>query len=264
MSTESSSLSRISRIETLWSVVRQAHHGPEEVRREAQRALLERYGGAVRRYLRAALRDGDAADEMFQEFALRFVRGDFRSADPERGRFRDFVKTTLYHLIVDYYRGMNGRPSPLLLDADAGPALAEDAAVLDEEIFQSSWRQELLNRCWEAQAEAERAQGTPFYSALRIVVDNPHRRSHEIAAQLSQQWGKPITAGNLRVVIHRARKLFADALIDEVRESLDGATVEAIEQELIDLKLLEYCRSALTRLRESQLLSESQDGHEVR
>ena len=60
----------LSRIETLWSVVRQAHDDGSEVARTAQDELLERYGGAARRYLLAALREENAADEVFQEFAL--------------------------------------------------------------------------------------------------------------------------------------------------------------------------------------------------
>ena len=48
--------------------------------------------------------DADLADEMFQEFALRLVRGDFRNADAARGRFRFFLKTALYHLVVDAQR----------------------------------------------------------------------------------------------------------------------------------------------------------------
>jgi DNA-directed RNA polymerase specialized sigma24 family protein len=58
----------------------------------------------VYRYLLKALRDPEAAAEQSQEFALRFVRSDFKEADPERGRFRDFLRTVLYHLVVNYYR----------------------------------------------------------------------------------------------------------------------------------------------------------------
>ena len=93
----------LSHIQTAWSMVRRAH-GDHTAVQSAQQALLDRYGGAVRRYALAALRDEDAADEVFQEFALKFVRGDFEGADPERGRFRAFVKTIVYRLIVDYQR----------------------------------------------------------------------------------------------------------------------------------------------------------------
>ena len=51
---------RLSRIDTSWSVVCQAHREGTEAA-AAQRQLLERYGGAVRRYLLAATRDGRPA-----------------------------------------------------------------------------------------------------------------------------------------------------------------------------------------------------------
>src|SRR5262249_42324166 len=54
--------------------------------------------------LRAMVRDDDAAEELTQEFAVRFLRGDFRQADPSRGRFRDLLKRALRHLAIDYWR----------------------------------------------------------------------------------------------------------------------------------------------------------------
>src|SRR5438876_1024348 len=95
---------RLSRISTLWSVVRQAHDGSATGVCVAQQQLLERYGGAVRRYLMAALRDHDATDELFQTFAYRFLHGDLRGANAERGRFRDFLKGVLFHLIADHHK----------------------------------------------------------------------------------------------------------------------------------------------------------------
>ena len=96
--------SRLSGIETHWSVVRRAHEGHDSDARQAQRELIEQYGDAVRRYLIGALGSVDTADEVFQEFAVRFIRGDFKSADPQRGQFRSFVKTAVYRLIIDHYR----------------------------------------------------------------------------------------------------------------------------------------------------------------
>src|SRR5260370_16186931 len=108
-------------IATHWSVVRQAHQGSGVAVDRARQELMERYSGAVYRYLLGALRDRHAADDLFQEFALRFLRGDFRNADPERGRFRNFVKTALYHLIVDYQNRRRARPAPLPAREHADP-----------------------------------------------------------------------------------------------------------------------------------------------
>lgn len=62
---------RLSRIDTLWSVVRRAQGGQSAEVSAARQLLLERYGGAVRRYLLGALRGDEAVADLFQEFALR-------------------------------------------------------------------------------------------------------------------------------------------------------------------------------------------------
>ena len=48
---------RLSRINTLWSVVLRAHGDNSLECKSAQEELLERYGFAIRRYLNSALRD---------------------------------------------------------------------------------------------------------------------------------------------------------------------------------------------------------------
>src|SRR5262245_23516681 len=117
---------RISQIDTLWPVLHKAHGGkPDEVS-AAQEAILQRYRPAVKRYLRACLGDEDAAEELSQDFALRFVRGDFRNANPERGRFRDLLKSALYHLIVDHHKRKQ-RQAPLLAPDGPEPS-AHDAS----------------------------------------------------------------------------------------------------------------------------------------
>ena len=67
-----------------------------------------RYGPAIYKYLRGSLRDQTAADEMYQEFALRFLQGAYASADPSRGRFRNFLRTILVRLVTEYHRKKAG------------------------------------------------------------------------------------------------------------------------------------------------------------
>lgn len=244
----------LSRIQTAWSMVRRAH-GDHTAVQEAQQTLLDRYGGAVRRYALAALREEDAADEVFQEFALKFVRGDFGQVDPERGRFRAFVKTVVYRLIVDYQRRKKKhyREGPMHSNL-AEPAEESNAAAghTDDAIFQSSWRDDLLARCWKKLEEVEAETGKPYHTALRYRVDHPDLRSPELAAGLTERLGKPINAGAVRVLLHRAREEFGDLLLVEVADSLTDDSPEAVEAELIDLELLEYCRPALERRREQK------------
>src|SRR4051812_41351821 len=109
--------SRISRINTQWDLLARAHPDQPDAA-EAQKALLRRYYGAVFRYLVACVGDSDVAEDLSQEFALRFVRGDFRRADPGRGRFRNFIKTSLQNLVVDYRRRQRVRPGGLPSNLD--------------------------------------------------------------------------------------------------------------------------------------------------
>lgn len=241
----------ISRINTAWSMVREAH-GDHTAVQSAQQRLLDRYGAAVRRYALSALRSEDAADEVFQEFALKFVRGDLGKADPERGRFRAFVKTVVYRLIVDHQRRAKkvGRDSGLHSNI-AEPA-GEEVANQDDAMFDISWRDELLARCWQRLERDEADSGKPYYTVLKYRVAHSDLRSPELADGLSKELGKPINAGAVRVLVHRARELFAELLLDEVTESLTSGSVDEAEQELIDLDLLEYCRPALEKRREKR------------
>jgi RNA polymerase sigma-70 factor (ECF subfamily) len=235
---------RLSRISTLWSLVDQAHRGPADTASAAQRLLLERYSGAIHRYLLGAVRNPDEADELFQEFCLRFLRGDFRRASPERGRFRSFIKTALFHLVVDYHK--RRAAAPLSAEAVAEPAWTPPASDA-EQAFRESWREELLDRAWMGLAEIERKSGQPLYSVLHFRTEQPLLSSTELAEQLGTRLGREFTVGALRQALYRARLKFTDLLLQEVTQSLEGASEEDLEQELLDLGLLDYCRSALER-----------------
>lgn len=83
---------RLSQIQTIWPLVHGAQNR-ETLSAESRKAateLLMRYQEGIYAYLLGALRDADAANEVFQDFALKFVRRDFynANADPSRGRFR--------------------------------------------------------------------------------------------------------------------------------------------------------------------------------
>ncbi len=200
---------RLSRIDTLWSVVRQANESDAAKARRAQEELLERYGGAVRRYLLGSLRNEDAADEVFQEFSLKLVTGAFQKADANFGRFRSFLKTTLFHLIVDYQRrGKRNAAQPLVGDAPDRP-LPEDRLAEEDAAWTRSWRDELLAKGWKALAEVEKNTGTPYYTVLRYRSEHPYDRSQDIAAALDGKVNegkakKPLTSTSVRVLIHRA------------------------------------------------------------
>jgi DNA-directed RNA polymerase specialized sigma24 family protein len=232
----------LSQLATHWSLLWQAHAGEAGAAQSARAALLQRYGGAVYRYLFAVARDPDVAQDLAQEFALRFLRGDLRKADPSRGRFRDLVKVVLLHLVADYFRARQHPPAPLPDDSSVMPATPPDQEATERE-FVRLWRAELIDRTWEAlHADGDRQ---PHYDVLRWRVDHPGQTADEAAAELGPRQGMPLTAVYYRQLLHRARRRFAELLFDEVARSLDTSDRDQVVQELADLELLVYCRPVL-------------------
>jgi RNA polymerase sigma-70 factor (ECF subfamily) len=227
----------LSRLSTDWTGLRNANgaSGAAGSPRTAQERFILRYGPAVRRYLLRLTRDIEAVDELFQEFALVLVEGKFRNTNPERGRFRDYVKAVLRHLVANYYTKRKRGPQTdgAALDALAAPEPPGDR--LDE-----VRRVNLLARTWAALAAANRLS----YEVFRFRVDNPDLSSQDVAAQLSTRLGRPITAEAVRQTVHRARKLFESLLTEEVTRSLESPTPAAVAERLAELGLLEYCRPA--------------------
>jgi RNA polymerase sigma factor (sigma-70 family) len=234
--------SHLSRISTPWTLVRLAHADAEASAAPALRLLLQRYCGAAYRYLRGALRDEDVALELLQEFVLRFLRGDFRRADPGSGRFRDYLRAALIHLVTDHHRDRRAQPQPLPADIDRR-AVAPDEGGEDEVTFLQSWREELINRTWVALAEAK----PTYHAVLAFHVENPELPSPGAAEQLVTRLGKPFTAAHVRVTLQRARQKFAELLLDEVAHSLGTCTEAELVQELHALRLLKLCAPALER-----------------
>jgi RNA polymerase sigma-70 factor (ECF subfamily) len=236
----------ISQIPTVWTMLMQAHGDSVNTAARAQRQLIERYTPAIYRFLLSLVRDWDVADDLFQEFALRFVRGAFKNLNPERSRFRDYLKTSLRNLVIDYHRGKRRPLQPL---GEFEPAVQDPPSPEDNEEFVTIWREELLNRSLKALAAFEEQTGQQLYTVLRFRMDHPDMHSPEMAEQLAGKIGKAITPGWIRKRLHAAREKLGDLLLGEVLQSLPNPTEGELEQELIDVGLWHYCQAALERRR---------------
>lgn len=225
--------------------MRRAHAADDSSKESAQQLLLERYGGAVQRYLLAAVRDEHVADELFQEFAVKLVKGDFKQADPEIGKFRSYVKTSLFRLVAGYYRKTSAGKQRNLDQLPDVDSKAYDIGSEEDEKFLQIWRDGILARAWSGLETAEANGGPPWYTILRLRIENPAASSPQLSELISEAVGKQMTSGNTRVQIHRAREKFAHSLFKAIADSLEKPTREAVEAELIEVRLIEYCRDAL-------------------
>src|SRR5262249_61055245 len=95
--------------------------------------------------------------------------------------------------------------------------------------------------------KVQQESGSLYHTVLRCKIEQPQARTEDLARQVSERLGKSVSAGSLRVTLHRARQRFAELLLAEVAHSLETSDPQQLEDELIELGLLEYCRSALER-----------------
>jgi RNA polymerase sigma-70 factor (ECF subfamily) len=242
---------RLSRISTVWTDLHRAHGGALDDSSQARHRVLARYQGAVYRYLLGATRDPDQASELFQEFAVRFLRGDFRRADAERGRFRDYLKTALVRLVSDARKTRARQAHHVVADPDGLSAPEVNTPFVEEDAeFLRNWRNQLLARAWDALQERQARSGQPYYDVLRLRSEAPELTSPQLAERLEARWGRPVTPSHVRQLVHRARETFAGLLLTEVIESLESPSPDEVENELVELNLLRYCRSALAHPRD--------------
>lgn len=237
---------RLSQLATSWTLLRQAHDPADPRYEAARRYLLDQYGPFVRRYLAGALRHepnrDEAINDAFQEFALRFARGALGHATPDRGRFRNYLKTCLFNIVTDHRRGnlAGKRPQPLADHDPPAPAPADDEAE-----YRSAWQEEFMGRAIRALETVDAGSGRHLYTVLKLRLDRPDLRSEDLAAAVAPTVGKAVSPVWVRKRLSTAKSELARLLVQEVRASLGSPTREELEAELIDLGLFEHCRSAL-------------------
>jgi RNA polymerase sigma-70 factor (ECF subfamily) len=150
--------------------------------------------------------------------------------------------------VAGYQRRQRRTPQSQPLPAEAPQlAVVEPPSATADKEYQDLWRDELLAKVWEELHAFEKQTGQPCYTMLLLRSEEPDLTSDHMAERLSPRLGRPLTAAGVRQTLHRARVKFADLLVAEVGRSLETAAPDRIEQELIDLDLLPYCRAALDR-----------------
>lgn len=235
---------KLEEIETQWSLVRQAHHASDTDSTNAKKRLVMRYSASIRRFVRFLTRDEVDADDIAQEAILRLMRGDFEGADPDQGRFRDFLRTALRNMVRNHW-AKQARTSKLeqkLMDESVGCSLEE--SELDDDWI-ACWRTNILDNAWEQLRafESENENSRP-HTLLRVRVDHPDW-SYEQVSEYLATIGIEMSQPAIRQQIHRARSRFAKNVIDEVVYGLDVISVETVQNELIALGIFEHVKDDL-------------------
>jgi DNA-directed RNA polymerase specialized sigma24 family protein len=221
-------------ISTAWPLLRRTQDADAATAKLAADELFLRYRPAAVRYLVALTGDPNVAEDLCHDLYLKFRARAFDAAMPEKGRFRNFLKTVLRNQYRSHLRRASVRAACAIDDAEVS-----DAEVLDR-TWEAAAREELIACGWKALEVAEAAGGAAHAEILRAADENPDRTSDELAEYFTAKWGRPTTAGWLRKRLYEARRRFADAILDAVAAWVHPEGADAVRDELTALGLIPF------------------------
>ena len=146
---------------------------------------MDIYGNAIKRYLVAALRNQELADDLFQEFALKFVQGGFKNVDSEKGRFRSFVKTVLYRMVAHHHRKKSVRKEQAFPEDPEGHQDPVFDTAAEDQKFIQDWRDEIVDHAWTALEDHQHKSEANYFTILNTRVNEPDLSSEAFAERLS-------------------------------------------------------------------------------
>ena len=199
-----------------------------------------RYSVAIRAYLLVLLKNEHDADDVSQDFVLHFLQRGLTAADPDRGRFRDYLKVAVRRAALAYQRKAARQPEECRpLERTPDPQAGDEA----DRAWHAHWRECLLQRAARGiDTYARQHPGCGYDVALAIAREHQELDSAGRAKLAAEMLGKPVAAAAFRQMLRRARGLMRDLLVQEVAKTLREPTPAAIEEELADLELLAFVR----------------------
>jgi len=220
---------------TQWSVVlRAGSDEPEHA--TALATLCQGYWRPVYSYIRCRGHDAETARDLTQGFfAALLERGGLEAARRERGRFRNFLLTSVKNFLShererEQALKRGGGLSPVHIDDDPESSFVgvpEPAThETPETIFERRWAMTLLEQTMlDLQADMDRSGSLGRFEKLRpYLVSDTDPPYPELARELKT------TEPAVRVALHRMRQRFGSALRERVAQTLEDPS--RVDEEL--------------------------------
>lgn len=219
---------------TRWTLVVAAGDPQRKDARSALVSLCENYWYPLYAYLRRRGYAPDQAQDLTQEFFMRVLEGRYLDrADPEKGRFRSFILTSLKFFAADEQdrqrarkRGGGAVVSMEFSSGESGEDRYQREPSHDEtpeHIFERRWALSMLERVMEKLRDEFVRHGRPEnFERMKVFLLG---QSEAPYADLAREMNT--SEGALKVAIHRLRKRYRELFRQEIADTVDPAEVES-------------------------------------
>ena len=229
---------------TVWSHIRAAQDRDSPASLEAMNRCIAAYWRPVFYFLRAKSYPLHRAEDLTQEFFLRFYQhGWIERADPRRGRFRTFLLTVLTRFLSD--QGAERAPRQQVFDerlVSVSVLLAEFDRTFEpadnrtpEQIFMQQWARSVIAHVQQCLETWCCHRGRPDWYRIFCQVYLPSPGSPRISQQaMADQLH--LSRDQVRYGLEEVNRRFVELLRAEVAEQIGSE--EDLETEIRELESL--------------------------
>src|ERR1041385_8193665 len=208
---------------TRWTLVVAAGDPHRKEAGSALVSLCENYWYPLYAFLRRRGYPADQAQDLTQQFFMRVLEGRYLDrADPEKGRFRSFLLTSLKFFVADeedrQRAHKRGGGTVLSLEFSSGEERYQREPAHNEtpeRIFERRWALSALDRVIDKlRAEFVQHGRLDHFNRLKVfLLDQAEAPYAALARDMST------SEGALKVAIHRLRKRYRDLFRQEIAET---------------------------------------------